>query len=264
MISQFQSANHSVADSLHRLPVAWLIARKSIKYRYRRSALGPFWITLTQAVYVLALVFVFGKLFPQGGPGFVPYVASGVILWSFISTSIQASSQVFVQRKAAILDGDLHYLTHVFEVIFENALIFAHNAVILIIVVLLYQVPVSVLDIPAMLLGLLLIAVNLVGIGAILGILTARYRDLEPLVVSGLQILFFATPIMWKPEFIGESSGLVKFNPVHHWLSTIREQLTGGDFQFASVLVTLGTGILSCLTAYLLFVKFHRKIASWL
>ena len=53
------SANRELVESVQRIPVAWLLAVLSIKHRYERSLLGPFWITFSQAVYIVVIAFVF-------------------------------------------------------------------------------------------------------------------------------------------------------------------------------------------------------------
>ena len=51
------SANRELVESVQRIPVAWLLAVLSIKHRYERSLLGPFWITFSQAVYIVVIAF---------------------------------------------------------------------------------------------------------------------------------------------------------------------------------------------------------------
>lgn len=264
MESLIQSANQNLAMAFRRIPVAWLLAKKSIQFRYRRSIIGPFWITLSQAVYVLVLGVVFATVFKQKGAEMIPFVTCGALTLSFISSVLQESSTVLIEKGQAIRDGDQYFLTHVLETVFHGALIFAHHTVILVIVVVVCKVPLHWYDVPAAISGLLLICLNLIGLGFLLSLLTPRYRDLGPLIASALRTLFFLTPIMWKPEFLGDKEYLVDYNPLHHWINLVREPLIGGDYRLHSLWVTVGTCVIAWALAYFVFIFCHRRLPTWI
>lgn len=240
-----------------------MLAKKSIQFRYRRSVIGPFWITLSQAVYVLVLGVVFATVFKQKGAEMIPFVTCGALVLSFVSATLQESAAVLIEKGQAIRDGDQYFLTHVLETVFRGALIFAHHTLILIVVAIVCKVPLHWYDVPAAIGGLLLICLNLIGMGFFFSLLTPRYRDLDPLIASALRTLFFLTPIMWKPEFLGDKEYLVEYNPIHHWINLVREPLIGGDYQFFSLAVTVATCVVAWALAYVLFVICHRKLATW-
>ena len=73
-----------------------------IRQRYRRSTLGPFWITLSMAVFVMLLGFIYAKIFNQDIAFYLPYVAGGLIIWGFISSSMVESSASFIEGAGII------------------------------------------------------------------------------------------------------------------------------------------------------------------
>ena len=87
--SLFATAHKEILESLRRLPVAWMLAVLSIKHRYERSLLGPFWITLTQADYIIVIAFIFGTIFRSEANDFVPFVTCGLLILGWISVSLQ-------------------------------------------------------------------------------------------------------------------------------------------------------------------------------
>ena len=263
MESLTQSANRNLAVSIRRAPVAWMLAKKSIQFRYRRSVIGPFWITLSQAVYVLVLGVVFATVFKQKGAEMIPFVTCGALVLSFISSTIQECGAVLMEKGEDIRGGDQYFLTHVLEVVFRGAMIFAHHTLIIVVVMLVCKVPLDWYDVPVAIAGLVLITFNLVGAGLCLAMLIPRYRDLGPLVASALRTLFFLTPIMWKPEFLGDKEYLVKYNPIHHCLNIVRDPLIGESYQFASLLITIIGGLIGWGLAYVIYVYCHRKVATW-
>jgi ABC-2 type transport system permease protein/lipopolysaccharide transport system permease protein len=61
----------------------WLyLARQDIRLRYRRSKIGPFWITLSMAVFCLALGAVYGKIFKAETTEYLPFLSIGFVFWS--------------------------------------------------------------------------------------------------------------------------------------------------------------------------------------
>lgn len=259
-----RTAHLELRESWRRIPVAWLMARLEIKHRYERSLLGPLWITLSQAIYILAIGCLFGTIFQQDIAKFLPFVACGLLVLGWVSSTLQESSTALIDKAHKIRDGDRYVLAHVAELQFRNLLVFGHHLSILVIVLIYFRVPVSLLDVFEALFGLGLILINLVGFSVIAAIATLRYRDVGPLIASILKILFIVTPVLWEPSLLGDKKFLVDWNPVHHWINLVREPLTHSSAPFHSFLVTAATGVLSLLMAYTVFILTHRKLTRWL
>lgn len=262
--SLFASANQELADSLSRFPVAWLLAVLSIKHRYERSLLGPFWITFSQAVYIVVIAFVFGTIFKADTESFVPFVTAGLLIIGWISTTLQEASTVLIDRAHKIRDGDRYILAHIAELVFQNLLILFHHLVILAAVILFFRTPVTILDLILALLGMLVISVNLLGLGFFISLFALRYRDVGPLVKSILKMLFIVSPVMWEPEFLGDRQHFVDYNPIHHWINLVREPLTHSTYRWDSLLISLITAATFLTAGYITFVRWHRKLSLWL
>ena len=80
----------------------WLLAWFDIRQRYRRSVLGPFWITISTAVMIVALGFLWTQIFHVDVPSFLPFFAAGTIMWVFISTQINDACTGFSQSAKSI------------------------------------------------------------------------------------------------------------------------------------------------------------------
>lgn len=81
----------------------WLtLASQDIKLRYRRSVLGPLWITISMAVTIYSMGFLYGKLFHVELKTYFLYLASGIIGWSYISSLLLESGQVFIESEGYI------------------------------------------------------------------------------------------------------------------------------------------------------------------
>ena len=151
---------------------------------------------------------------------------------------------------------------HVLRVVWKNTLIFAHNCVIIIIVLLFALPPLdwSLLLVPF---GVLALLVNAIWFGILLGLISVRFRDIPQLVTSVLQVGLFLTPILWKVEMLGTHQWLAWINPVFHFIELIRSPLMGtgaAPFSWAAVgLITL----IGSLTTLVLFSRFRSRIAYW-
>jgi hypothetical protein len=107
-----QSFNFKMAadDLLHgfcNLPLVWTVARQDVKLRYARSVIGPLWITITMALYVVALGFVFGGLFGASIRDVVPWIALGMIAWNLLANILTEASVVLVQNRGLLLQAKL-------------------------------------------------------------------------------------------------------------------------------------------------------------
>jgi hypothetical protein len=86
-----------------RLYELWLrFAFHDIRQRFRRSALGPFWLTLSMGILVGTLGFVFSTLFREDIAKTLPYIATGIIFWGLLTTCINDGTTVFISAESDI------------------------------------------------------------------------------------------------------------------------------------------------------------------
>lgn len=254
-----------VIRSLKEIRLPLLLAKYEIKQRYRRSTLGPFWITISTAVMISTIGFIFGRIFGTPLKEFLPFIAAGFIIWSFFSTSILEATDVFNSSEATIKQLPIPLFSYVLKLIIRNFYIFCHNIILYPLVCFVVGKSIGLpilLSIP----GMFLMIVNLAWVALILGIVCTRYRDLKQIVGSIMQILFYVTPIIWMPNQVNArvSSIFIDMNPVFHILSVVRTPLLG---QYPNVLnwgVSLLLAIIGWIIALLLFNCYRNRISYWL
>ena len=120
-----------------RLPL--YLARADIRQRYRRSTLGPFWITISTGVMIGTMALIFGQIFKAPMAELLPFLAAGLILWSFISSTLIESTEVFTNAQAIIRQLPLPLFTHVVRLVARSFYIFLHNSIIIICVLLFFK-----------------------------------------------------------------------------------------------------------------------------
>jgi ABC-type polysaccharide/polyol phosphate export permease len=94
--------------------------------------------------------------------------------------------------------------------------------------------------------------------------ISARFRDIPPIVASLLQVLFFATPIIWSIEALGELRFIADMNPVFAAIDVIRAPLLGVSVGPYAWPLLIATTIIGCVTTFLFFARFRTRIAFWI
>lgn len=233
-----------------------------IRQRYRRSTIGPLWITLSLAITVAAMGVLYGKLFHQEIHSYLPYLTSGMVIWSLVSSTITESTNVFVAAGGIIQQIRLPLSLHVLRMIVRNLVIFGHNMLVVVAVTLLFHVSIgwSIFLFP---LALLLFAANALWVGLILGAFCARFRDVAQIITSLVQILFFLTPVMWRPESLGAHAWVSNLNPLTPFFDIMRDPLLGSFSPLFSWLYVLGVTVGGWIFTMVLFSKYRARVAYW-
>jgi ABC-type polysaccharide/polyol phosphate export permease len=250
-------------EALADWPLWGMLGWQDIRQRYRRSTIGPFWLTLSMGIMVGSIGVVYAFLFNQEIGEYLPFVALGFILWGFISGVMVDGCQTFVNAEAIVKQARLPLSLHVFRVVWRHVIIFAHNFVIYVIVLAVFRVWPGwhvVWVIP----GLALWMVNAFWVALVLGIVCARYRDIPQIVNSIIQLGFLVTPIIWKPSLMGQRAVLVNGNPLHHFIEILRAPLLGETPQPLSWYVAMGVTGAGWLFTFELFRRYRWRIAYWL
>jgi ABC-type polysaccharide/polyol phosphate export permease len=258
-----QRAARDIIDGAKRYPLWSGMAFQDIKLRYRGSLFGPFWLTLSAMIMIGTMGLIYPHLFHIDVNAYLPFLAIGIVIWQFVSTLIIESCQTFFAANDVILQLPMPYSVHAYRVVARNFIVLAHNCVIIPIILVIFRVPVSweaVMIVPA----LFLLALNGVWFGIAFGAASIRFRDVPPIVANGVQVLFFATPIFWAPNFLGRWETLFELNPVFAAIDVIRAPLLGQSPVALSWPVLVATTLLGCGFTFAFFSRFRSRIPYWL
>ncbi len=244
---------------------AGMLAWQDIRQAYRRSAVGPFWLTIGMAVQIVTMGLVFGLIFKTELRDYLPFLATSIILWGLISTTIIEGCMTFISAEAIIKQLRVPHFQHVFRVVWRNVVTAGHNVIILPLVFLFFLIAPKVSMI-SVFPGLLILILNLTWVVWLLGIMSARYRDMPPIVTSVMTIAFYLTPIMWYPKLIENDSLahlLLGLNPFYHWVQIVRLPILG---QWPTIenwsLALLSAGV-GWLVTGVVYKKYKNMIAYW-
>jgi ABC-2 type transport system permease protein len=259
------AASGDVAEGARRWRSWTYLAVESVKNQYRRTVIGPWWLTIQTAFYVAGLAILFGTIFHESLHDFIPYVAAGFIVFTLLAGLTRAGSDIFVNHASVIKSTRQPLSMLVFQAVMVELLQFLHNLVIIGLFLVLGLVPVTwmlVLVLPAV----LLILLNGVALGLWLGPTVARFRDVGPFVGSILQIMVFFTPIFWRVDSLHPDGRayLVAWNPFAYLMGIFRDPLLGGPLHPA---IYIGVGVITAANLVLAAVIFSRgrsRLPYWI
>lgn len=239
-----------------------LLGWNDILQRYRRSLLGPFWMTASMAVMVIALGLLYGQLFRIPLGDFLPYLCVGILTWNFIASFLLEGGTLFTGSESYIKQVRLAYSVYVFRSCWSKLIIFAHNAVIYLVILVWFGIwpgATALLSLP----GLLMVTVNCALMTLFIGMISSRFRDIPQLIGSVVQIVFFVTPIMWKPELLHQRSYIATFNPFFQMIELVRAPLLGSIPSLKTYIAMVAITLINFIVVGAFFVRFRSRIAYW-
>lgn len=243
----------------------WLaLGWNDIAKQYRRSFLGPMWISLNTGIFVVAFGLIGAQLFKVEVESYLPYFAVGYITFGFFSSCMTEGCQAFMQAESYLKHAAAPKLSHVFRGVTRNLFTLGHNGLI-ICGVLIWSGGLFAVRLADLLAGLALSVFAAFLAMGIVGAVCARYRDVPMMVLSAMQVLFFLTPVMWRPEQLTErAKWLVYLNPFALFLELIRAPLVGARLPAELYLQALGVIALLVAVFVPLLAWARGRIVYWL
>ena len=248
----------------------WLhLGWQDIKQRYRRSLLGPLWITIATGVTAVAMGLLYSQLFDEDIATFLPYVTLGFIFWGFIEGSILDGAEVFSSNEGLLKQIPTPLSVHVYRLAWRQLIIFAHNIVIYLIILAIFPQPITwtaLLVIPA----IALLVLNSIWVAIVFGILTTRFRDIGQLLTTSVRLVFFMTPIIWSATSLKKITGegstkakIVEINPMFHYLQITRGPLLGEPVPFYHWAIVLGCTAIGWIAAFIVLRNYRARVTYW-
>ena len=243
--------------------LGWL----DIKRRYRRTMIGPFWTCLSLLIFVIVVGSVGSGLLSKQTAEYLPFLVAGMIVWVMLQNTMLESVNVFVSGTGIVRQMNFEYSILVYSLVWRNFIVFAHNLLVYLLIFLIFAPEklgfANLLAIP----GLFVLAVNCAWLSLLLGMVSLRFRDLQQLIMSIVQVSMFVTPLFWPPEGLEGLRRIlfVGLNPLYHLLTIVRDPLLGGKLPpvnswIAASLITIAGWSLT----FAMFAKFRKRIPYWL
>lgn len=247
----------------------WLtLGWRDVLLRYRRSRLGPFWISVNMGFVAGAMGYLYSAIMNRPAHEYIPYLTAGFMAWNFLLSLVNDGKDVFVANASAIREVPVPAAVHVYRTLWRNLLIFGHNALVYVALLLIFRIwpfPELFLLVPA----LALIMLNGMWVALLVGLINVRYRDLGQLIPNGMRLVFFVTPILWYSDAaysggaIDGRAAFVYLNPFYYFVEVLRAPLLGYAPGVLVWSVVLGITILGWAVTLPVYAHWRRRIAFW-
>lgn len=235
-----------------------------MQQRYRRSVLGVLWIFVSYAMFVGGVSIIFSGFSREDGAFFLMHVAIGYAVFSFITGNITDGCTVFTGAKVWIHSIALPLSIHIYRSICRSIFTFGLQFIVAVMIMVAAGWQPSLLNfwvLPAVAVLLL----NAIAIQYLMGLISARFRDVSHLVTSITRLLLFVTPILWtRSDMTGVRGTFADFNPVAHYVEIFRAPLMNLEPRPLSWAVVLVLTVLVWIAAALAAARMRRRLAYWL
>jgi ABC-type polysaccharide/polyol phosphate export permease len=253
----------------------WNLTLRELRSRYRKSFLGWAWSMLNPLSNMLIYWFVFGVVFgatapighPSGIQVYALYLLTGILPWGFFSLVTNLGMGSLLGNASLVRKVAFAWETLVFAQVIFSFVQFCIEMSILCITLLIAGSPILPW-IPVAFLLMLLLAVYAAGFALALAASAVFFRDLKYLWTIVIQVMFFATPIIYTPDRLnGKLTPSIEFilhwNPMAVFIKSFREMLYSGRTpEWGHVAYLVGASVASFLFGWFLFGKLSRRIAE--
>jgi len=257
------TALSDILDGVKLYKVWTYLSYQDLISRYRRSIIGPFWIAAVMATQAVALSLVFGAIYHLGVKDFLPYVISGLTVINLIACGFNEGADTFNIYSPFIRAHSLPISFHVFRMVCRHFVVFMHNFIVYCVVSMIYTqtIPITIMLIP----GLILAIVFMTSTIFITSSLSLRFIDFKFILPHIFTIVFYFTPVIWKPSMISSHMSLVyTLNPLYYLLEVVRSPLLGKDVPLNVWEGAIGVTLATAIIGYMVFANMRKKIPLWL
>ncbi|MBU2018628.1 MAG: ABC transporter permease [Bacteroidetes bacterium] len=247
-----------------------LFVRRDFVSVYKQTILGPIWLFIQPLFTTAIFYYIFTRVarIPTDGVDPILFYLSGITLWTYFSDCLNKTSNTFVSN--AGIFGKVYFprLTTPISIVISN-LIKLGIQVLMFSCIVFYQVVFqdakintnwSILLLPYL---IFLMAVLGLGLGIIFSSLTTKYRDLGFLLTFGIQLMMYATPVIYPLSFTdGKMNTIISLNPLTPILENFRYSFFGvGHFDLNGLIYT---SIISFVVLFLGIIVFNRVEKSFM
>ncbi|HZR22173.1 MAG TPA: ABC transporter permease [Vicinamibacterales bacterium] len=203
---------------------------QDVRHKFRRSTVGPAWIFLNLGFLIGAIGIIYGRLLGQDLHQFIPFLTAGLIIWTYLTTTVSEGAHAFVNSEGYIKQIALPIYVYIFRAFVNVGLTTIISFSVFVIVAIAYRVPIGLGTLWAIPGAAILMIVSLLTI-CILAHLHARFRDIAPMASVAMQMALYVTPVMFPGELLRRRGLMwaVDFNPFFHLVEVVRRPLVAAQ-----------------------------------
>jgi lipopolysaccharide transport system permease protein len=247
-----------------------LVKRDFISF-YKQTILGPLWFFLQPLFTTIIYVIVFSRLANISTDGLPPplFYLVGIVTWNYFAECLTKTSTIF--RDNASMFGKVYFprLIMPLSVVLSNLIKFGVQLILLLLMFLFYIVfkdfrPATNIYVLFFPIAVLMMAALGLALGLIISALTTKYRDLSFLVSFGVQLIMYATPVIYPLSIVSDKyRWLLNINPMTGIFEAIRYGLLGrGLFDWTLIGYSAAIIIVLMITGIIVFNKVEKNFVD--
>ena len=245
----------------------WILLKRDYKASFRQTILGPLWFFIQPIFTTFVYTFVFNRVAQIGTEGQPPilFYLSGIILWNYFSSCLLGTSNAFVSN--ANIFGKVYFprLIIPISIVVSNLMKFSVQLTFFIGCLLYYtfihHYPIQI-SWYLLLTPLLVVMMAILGlaIGMFVSTFTTKYRDLQYLLTFGIQLLMYATPIVYPISAVeGTLKKVILLNPMTGIVEAFKYAFLGcGEWNIGMLAYSAGFGLVLLVVALELFGRVEK------
>lgn len=251
----------------HYRDLMWLFVKRDFTAQFKQTILGPLWHVVQPALTTIMFLLVFGKIakIPTDGIAPAAFYMSGLTMWNYFSACFTGTSNTFTSN--AGIFGKVYFprIVTPLSIILSNLVKFGIQFGLLTVVIIFYHfngypfnINLNLLFIPLI---LFVMAGISLGLGIIFSSLTTKYRDFTVLLAFAIQLLMYATPVIYPLSYLKGKSfkWLIDLNPLSSLVEGFRYCLFGtGLIEPYSVLYSVLFSLISVCLGYIIFNRVEK------
>jgi lipopolysaccharide transport system permease protein len=243
--------------------LAYFLALRDLKVRYKQAAFGAGWAIFQPLVLTAVFTLVFTRIarFETELP-YPVFALSGLIVWTYISTSVTKATQVLVANTPLVTKVYFPRVLAPTAAVLPSLVDFLLSLVLLAAVMLFFPVQptLALLTLP---LWMLAMVVLVLGVSLLLGTLNVRYRDVTHGITLLVQLWIFVSPIAYESAQVPDAwRGLYFLNPVAGVIEGFRWALAGQSWPGPVMFLSLGVGVALLVAGIMYFQQGERRFAD--
>lgn len=262
MSNLFDDLRASLRNPDHWVYASWL---DNVTH-YRRTYLGILWALVPTVLYIWGIGGFLGGMQPGSMQAYLGHVGVGFVVFRLIMVVFSDATSVFASYRSYIYDGNVRLTDFILRSV-NRSLIYFVLVFPLLAIAALGSPEFVISGVPASLLGMLALVLNLFVYSVLLSLLGARFPDLSELMGSLMMAAFLLTPIMWDPASAPEGTVrgmLMRANPFHHLLAGVRAPLLGETIEPLTVYYLIAMSVIGAVGAHFAYRAFARRVPVWL
>ena len=239
----------------------YVLVKQAITVKYKRTILGLFWSLLNPLLLMTTSAFIFANVFNMNLVDFTIHMFVGMSVWSIFATTVHQSSGAMMGNENILKKISVKPI--IFPIVsMLAAFIEAIPMIIISYIIVIFFGLIDFFGIFKVIGILILIAMFSLGLGMMLSIACIKFRDLQYIISVILQIWFYATPILYKGEMLGNKfTFLMYINPMANYLTLIREQQTNYNDK-GSLSLAISTAVVTLLLGFIILILNNKKITK--